>query len=235
MIQKKFELIIVLSLGLGLTGLQAQKTETFTDSRDSNVYKTIKIGNQVWMSENLRYLPIITSSETGSTLTQYYYVYDYNGTVVSDAKAITNYTNYGVLYNWPAAMNGAISSKANPSGVKGVCPSGWHLPSDAEWTQLINYLGGSSDAGGKLKEKKTTHWNSPNTKANNKSGFTALPGGYRNDKGVFDRIGYSGNWWSATERDTVNAWYRIMLFDDSEIYGPSFKKELGLSVRCVKD
>ncbi|SDD19418.1 FISUMP domain-containing protein [Williamwhitmania taraxaci] len=178
---------------------------TFTDSRDGNVYHTVTIGSQVWMVENLKYLPSVVGSGTGSTTTPYYYVYGYNGTVVADAKATANYAIYGVLYNWPAAMNGAASSTVNPSGVQGVCPTGWHLPSDAEWTQLTTFLGGESVAGGKLKEIGTTHWASPNTGADNSSGFTALPGGYRNYGGSFYYIGYGGYWWSATEYDATHA------------------------------
>ncbi len=124
----------------------------FTDSRDGTHYNAVKIGNQVWMAENLKYLPSVVGPGTGSQTTPYYYVYGYDSTVVADAKATSNYTTYGVLYNWPAAMNEATSSSSNPSGVQGACPTGWHLPSDAEWTELTDYLGGTSVAGGKLKE-----------------------------------------------------------------------------------
>ncbi len=102
------------------------------DSRDSQIYQYITIGAQVWMTENLAYLPSVFAPATGSNSTAYYYVYGYNGTDVAAAKATSNYTTYGVLYNWPAAMNGSASSTSNPSGVQGICPSGWHLPSDAE-------------------------------------------------------------------------------------------------------
>ncbi len=105
---------------------------TFTDSRDGNVYKFVKIGTQTWMAENLAYLPSVVGSATGSETTPYYYVYGYDGTSVTAAKATSNYTTYGVLYNWPAAMGGFSSSSSNPSGVQGVCPAGWHLPSEAE-------------------------------------------------------------------------------------------------------
>src|SRR5574344_54019 len=162
---------------------------TFTDSRDGNEYNWAQRGNQVWMLENIKYLPSVVGPETGSQTTPHYYVYGYNGTNVTDAKATANYNTYGVLYNWPAAMNGAASSTTNPSGVQGVCPTGWHVPSDAEWTELTDYLGGASVAGGKLTETGTTHWNSPNTGATNETGFTALPGGYRFSNGAFNGIG----------------------------------------------
>ncbi|NLP20778.1 MAG: hypothetical protein GX378_08455, partial [Bacteroidales bacterium] len=181
------------------------------DARDGNAYKTVKIGNQIWLAENLKYLPSVVGPSTGSQSTPYYYVYGYDGTNVTDAKATSNYTTYGVLYNWPAAMAGSASSNANPSGVQGVCPAGWHLPSDAEWTELTDYLGGKSVAGGKLKETGTTHWASQNTGATNETGFTALPGGgrYGNDD-YFYSIGSFGDWWSASESYPGNAWYRYM-------------------------
>lgn len=193
----------------------------FTDIRDGNVYNWVKIGNQIWMAENLRYLPSVVGPGTGSKTTPYYYVYGYEGTSVAAAKATANYTTYGVLYNWTAACNS--------------CPDGWHLPSDAEWTELTDYLGGTSDAGGKLKETGTTHWYSPNTGATNETGFTALPGGYRFNNGSFFDIGHYGDWWSATEDDTSNAWYRYMGYNYSNVNRRDYNKEVGFSVRCVRD
>ncbi len=119
--------------------------------------------------------------------------------------------------------------------MQGVCPTGWHVPSDAEWTELTDYLVGTSDAGGKLKETGTTHWNSPNTSATNETGFTALPGGDRGHGGTFDGVGDTGYWWSATEGSTSNAWYRNMYYDRSNVYRLYGNKELGFSVRCVRD
>ena len=173
------------------------------------------------MAENLKYLPSVADPGTGSQTTPYYYVYGYDGTDVTDAKATSNYTIYGVLYNWPAAVN--------------ACPTGWHLSSDAEWIQLTDYLGGESVAGGKLKETGTTHWNSPNTGATNETGFTALPGGYRGYTGTFYYIGYHGYWWSATALDATNAWYRYIYYDDSNVSSNYYNKEEGFSVRCVRD
>jgi len=207
----------------------------FTDPRDNNHYNVVKIGNQIWMAENLKYLPSVDGPETGSQTTPHYYVYGYNGTNVTDAKATANYNTYGVLYNWPAAMNGAASSTTNPSGVQGVCPDGWHVPSDAEWTELTDYLGGTSDAGGKLKETGTTHWASPNTGATNETGFTALPGGGRDTDGGFDGISYGGGWWSSTEGDTYSAWFRYLFYDSSNVYRYYNFKSMGFSVRCLRD
>lgn len=194
---------------------------SFTDTRDGNVYKTVKIGNQIWMAENLRYLPSVVGPETYSFTTPYYYVYDYNGTDVNAAKKTANYTTYGVLYNWTAACSS--------------CPSGWHLPTDAEWTELTDYLGGDSVAGGKLKETDTTHWKSPNTGATNETGFTALPGGSVINNGTFLGIGFGCEWWSATENSANYAWSYDMYYSTSVLYRWYVFKRMGHSVRCVKD
>ncbi len=210
---------------------------TFTDSRDGNEYNWVQIGDQVWMAENLAYLPRVNRVADGSedAAGSYYYVYGYDGTNVADAKATANYNTYGVLYNWTAAMDGEASSTTNPSGIQGVCPTGWHLPSDAEWTELTEYLGGTSDAGGKLKETGTTHWNSPNTGATNETGFTALPGGYRIDNDSSGDIGYYGYWWSATGSNAADAWFRYMDYSNSSVSRSNYFKEVGFSVRCVRD
>lgn len=208
---------------------------TFTDTRDNKVYNWVTIGNQIWMAENLAYLPSVVGPATGSITDPYYYVYGYNGTDVTTAKATSNYNTYGVLYNWPAAMAGAGSSTTNPSGIQGVCPTGWHLPSNAEWTELTDYLGGESGAGGKLKETGTTHWSSPNTAATNETGFTALPGGNRYLDGAFGDVGGYGDWWSATENDATGAWDRYLGYDDSGVGRDGGDKEVGFSVRCVRD
>ena len=134
-------------------------------------------------------------------------------------------STYGYLYDWETACVN--------------CPDGWHLPSDAEWTILTDYLGGESVAGGKMKETGTTHWSSPNTEATNSSGFTALSsGGWVPDIfGIyfFDDLGYDGNFWTATEDDSFYAWSRILCYDDANVYQCNYEKECGFSVRCVKD
>lgn len=138
-----------------------------------------------------------------------------------------------MLYNWSAAMQRAPSSDANPSRVQGICPKGWHLPSDAEWTQLINYLGDANVVGGKL--KATTHWDSPNTGATNESGFTALPGGYRSLNGTFGYFGDYGYWWSSTEGNPSLAWNRSLYYNYGGVYRFLNYKDYGFSVRCVRD
>jgi uncharacterized protein (TIGR02145 family) len=196
------------------------KTNTFTDSRDGNVYKTVTIGSQTWMAENLRYLPSVVGPIRGSQSTLCYYVYGYDGTNVADAKATGNYKTYGVLYNWVAA--------------KAACPPGWHLPTDAEWTQLTDYLG-SNSAGGKLKEKGTKHWNSPNTGATNQTNFTALPGGGRFSTFQFTYLGDMGYWWTASQDGTGLYYYRYLQQNEKGILRGYVIMDAGFSVRCVKD
>ncbi len=210
-------------------------SSAFIDFRDSNVYQTVQIGNQCWMAENVAYLPSVSPPDSGSYTSSYYYVYGYNDTIVTAAKATPNYQTYGVLYNWPAAMNGDTSSNSVPSGVQGVCPLGWHLPSDAEWDTIVNYLGGSSVAGGAMKETGFSHWNTPNTGAINSSGFTALPGGSRFDNGSFFNIGVYGFWWCSRDYDAYSAKTRLMYYLYGNVYRANGSKEYGFAVRCLRD
>lgn len=200
--------------------VKAETGGRFTDSRDGNVYEIIIIGNQIWMAKNLAYLPSVSppTSESGSS--PLYYVYNYHGTNVADAKATSNYQTYGVLYNWSAALS--------------ACPPGWHLPSDAEWTTLTDYLGGEDVAGGKMKEAGTSHWVSPNVGATNESGFTALPGGERYRSDAFEDIGALGYWWSSSEFLAGNADYRRLNNSNSKVYSNATIGN-GFSVRCIRD
>jgi uncharacterized protein (TIGR02145 family) len=234
-------MILLLLIGVLLqftTGCKKEedttKYESFIDSRDGNNYKTVTIGSQVWMAENLRFLPAVIGPGTSSLTNPYYYVYGYNGDNVVNAKASSNYNTYGVLYNWPAAMSVYAHSVPIPDRVQGACPEGWHLPNDEEWNQLNSYLGGESVAGGKLKETGTKHWYNPNTGASNKTGFTALPGGFLGNNGAFNSIGLSGHWWSATQSSSDKAWDRHLSFDFNQLNRGGSSKEVGFSVRCVK-
>lgn len=196
----------------------------FTDSRDGHQYEFVQIHNQIWMKENLAYLPEVSPPANGSPSSTYYYVYDYMGSSVLAAKETSNYQEYGVLYNLPAALT--------------ACPEGWHLPSDNEWTILIDYLGGESVAGGKMKEVGYQHWNNPNTGATNSSGFTGLPGGRRRDYyGDFVAIGNSGTWWSSTQYQYASSstWYRKMYYSYGGVTREAFTNSWGHSVRCLRD
>jgi len=215
--------------------LQAQTYGSFTDTRDGKTYKTVKIGEQVWMAENLAYLPSVVGPATGDETTAYYYVYGYDGTDVNVAKATVNYTTYGVLYNGPAALNGAGNSSSNPSGVKGICPAGWHLPSVKEWSQLAVFVGGFHQASRKLKEVGTTHWNTTDSETTNETGFTALPGGER-ENGSFAYIGESGVWWT-TDAGGVMGGKKVSMIDwQSNVnYNTTSSYIRGHSVRCIKN
>jgi uncharacterized protein (TIGR02145 family) len=195
---------------------------------ENNTYKTVYIGTQQWMAENLKVskyndgttIPIISDNNQWSQLTSGAWSY-YNNDAANNAK-------YGKLYNWYA-----LSPTTN--GDKNVCPTRWHVPTDAEWTVLTDYLGGEIVAGGKLKEVGTTSWNSPNTDATNTSLFSALPGGSRDGKGFYHNIGSDGYWWSSTENGSANIWDRILYNYVGNVYRNGDGKVAGLSVRCIKD
>lgn len=218
--------------------LQNQANLVVKDA-DGNIYKTVKIGNQVWMAENLKTtkyadgkpIPLVKTTAAWDALTTTSKAYCwYND-------SITYKNTYGALYTWAAAMNGAASRNTKPSGVQGVCPTGWHLPSEAEWKELIKYLGESKIAGGKMKETGTTHWASPNTGATNESGFSSVPGGYHCNDGSFDWITKYGIWWSSTEHLIANwvANYWFLDFSNATIVEGSNNKETGFSVRCIRN
>jgi uncharacterized protein (TIGR02145 family) len=192
-----------------------------TIAHQDYAYSTVQIGDQCWFSENCRYLPEVSPPNEESNTDPYYYVYGYEGTDVAAAQATENYATYGVLYNWPAVMTA------------GICPSGWHIPSDGEFTELSDFLGGEDVAGGKMKEAGYDHWNSPNTGATNSSGWTGLPGGYR-DSGGFNYDGSGGNWWSASESGS-GSWRRGLDFTNDIVHRYSNSRSYGFSARCVRD
>ena len=193
--------------------------------QSGNFYNTIAIGTQVWFKENLRtkkyrsgaLIPVKTNTDTSTIVGQMYY---YNN------DSLTNYSVYGALYNWKATQNS-----------DSLCPTGWHVPTDAEWTTLTTYLGGTSVAGGKMKSVGTAYWNSPNTGATNESGFSALPGSYRNLNGSFVNIRNYAIFWSATEYDNSTAWNRFLNYNDGEVSRNNLNgyKSFGASVRCLKN
>jgi uncharacterized protein (TIGR02145 family) len=184
-------------------------------------YSTVQIGSQCWFSENCRYLPSVSPSSEGNATDPYYYVYGYDGTDVASAQATSNYATYGVLYNWPAVMT------------EDICPSGWHIPSDSEFTQLTDFLGGESIAGGKMKEAGYAHWNSPNTGATNSSWFTGLPGGVRFSGGFYHN-GLIGYWWSASESGS-DSWLRRLDYGNDYVDRLNHLRNSGFSARCVRD
>ena len=243
----------------------------FTDPRDGNVYRTVRIGEQCWLAENLKYLPAVSPPASrsirhlGQSRAQVsrteprHYVYGFQGTRVSAAKATASYRDYGVLYNWPAA--------------RAACPPGWHLPGDEEWTQLVEHLMAAQDLandwthvngvgnalksrrqidsplGGEFNTAEHPRWESIRTPPPERTtvavdvqphagtdavGFAALPGG-RLAYGAFTEIGFIGFWWSATECEPARAWYRMMRHEFGDVTRSNFDKAAGFSVRCVRN
>ncbi len=230
-----YKLILIAPVPLSTCG-------TVTDI-DGNTYNTVQIGNQCWMRENLRTTryangtAIYKGTSTSSTVGYRYY----------PGNSAANVALYGYLYNWRAVMSNSPSSSTNPSNVQGVCPNGWHVPSDAEWTELINYVVSQpayhydNTATNIAKAlAANTNWNQyqhgpsyvgDNTYPNNATGFTALPAGYRSSSAI--GFGSNAYFWSATESGN-SAIYRSMRYSNEEVSYSSNSKHYGQSVRCVK-
>jgi uncharacterized protein (TIGR02145 family) len=203
-------------------GVPCTDSPFVTDS-DGNSYRTVQIGTQCWTARNL----ITTTYANGDPipeeendvlwedLTTGAYCYYNNNS--------NNQAQYGKLYNWYTVID-----------PRNVCPAGWHVPTDTEWTVLTDHLGGTAVAGGKLKGTGTL-WSPPNAGATNESGFSAVPGGYRYEWGDFSSLGGMGTWWSATASDSFNAW-QLSMFSSITVAGLSSQlMPIGSSVRCVKD
>jgi uncharacterized protein (TIGR02145 family) len=206
---------------------------------DGNVYNSISIGTQVWMKENLKTTKYSNGDAIETTIPSALQIFSevtpkyqwaYNGDE-------DNVTTYGRLYTWYAVNDD-----------RNICPTGWHVPSDTEWHTLILiidpdaelYLIESSIAGGNLKETGTAHWASPNYGATNETGFTALPGGFRDVNGSFGSLGQSGFWWSSTEISSSVAADRYITCLNTAVYWTYIpyddnSKKYGYSVRCIKD
>jgi uncharacterized protein (TIGR02145 family) len=187
--------------------------------------ESVTIGTQVWMLKNLDVstyrngdlIPMVTDPNLWVGLSTGAWCW-YNN------DSATYATTYGKLYNWYAVNDS-----------RGLAPTGWHIPSDDEWTTLSTFLGGDSVAGGAMKETGTIHWITPNTGANNSSGFTGLPGGVRDDRGEFDVIENDAYWWSSSELNSTDAWSRYLGFYGGLIGRTNTEKLIGFSVRCLRD
>ena len=219
------------STTIGAT-LKSNGTNTYWDNfsaagtvqdQSGNFYNTVAIGTQVWFKENLRTkkyrngnnIIVKTNTDTSTLVGQmYYYGND----------SLTNYPVYGALYNWMATQ---VSDS--------LCPTGWHVPTDAEWTTLTTYLLGEGVAGGKMKSIGTTYWNSPNTGATNETGFSVLPGGGRGSDGIFSSIRSNAFFWSATEYEVTHAYFRALFNANGFGLSLTANKSDGLSVRCLKN
>ncbi|MFH1161130.1 MAG: fibrobacter succinogenes major paralogous domain-containing protein [bacterium] len=243
---------IVILFGFTLMGCQKKEIPFVCGSivtLEGRDYCTVQIGAQCWFQENLSTThyadgtPLVDGTGVGPIFGDYTTPYWFNY-----EDSAYNSLTYGKLYTWAAVMHGSESCNSNPSGVQGICPGGWHVPSDSEWMQLEMFLGMSSeeankvmewrgtDEGGKMKEPGTTHWLTPNVGATNESGFTALPGGVRNEEGLFMAKKYQGYWWSSTEYPgTTASAFRCINYDIPMIWRNFEFKNSAFSVRCLKD
>jgi uncharacterized protein (TIGR02145 family) len=191
---------------------------------EGNTYKTILIGDQVWMAENLKTstfsdgteIPLVTGDIDWNELTT-------PGLSWYDNDEIVNKNAYGALYNYYSTISGNL------------CPAGWHVPSKDEWQQLRDILGDTITGGGKLKEEGTLHWKTPNTGATNSAGFSALPAGIRYLEGTFSSVSYFTSFWSSTESDNNNGWYLSLYYSDAIAGINMTSKKDGFSIRCIKD
>ncbi len=214
---------------------------------DGNVYNTVPIGNQCWMKENLRTTHFSNGASIAlgtsygvSTPAHYYPGHD-----------SAHVGTYGYLYNWVAVMNGTASSSATPSGVRGICPKGWHVPSDAEWTQMENfvssqeqYLCNNSTSNIAKALSSTTNWNSSSVacavgndlSANNATGFSAMPAGDCHNNWGYENFGSSAFFWTSTENSSNgNAWRRRLSHNSADVNRDNTSKGNSLSVRCLRD
>jgi uncharacterized protein (TIGR02145 family) len=214
---KKFVILTILFLFVLFT----QNIFSQVSDIDGNTYKTVIIGKQEWMAENLNVehyrngdpIPQIQDKEEWANLTTGAWCYYENNS--------ENGVIYGKLYNWYAVMD-----------PRGLAPEGWHIPDDEEWNTIINLLGGAGTAG---KEMKSSSGWIEGGNGTNSSGFSGLPGGYRNHDGYFSNIGKNGIFWSSTAFNEKSAWFRNLIGSISDVYRPNYFFVNGLSIRCVKD
>jgi len=215
---------------------------------DGNIYRTVKIGDQTWMADNLKAtmyadripIPFVEDHKEWFHFTRESFGYCWYGNVLTHGYV------YGGLYTWAAATAAHDGISLIEEGVQGVCPDGWHLPSDDEWKQLEMHLGMSQeeadaskwrgeDQGGKLKQEGNVWWKAPNTGAIDEVGFSALPGGYRHGSAEFKELTQTTRFWTSSRNNYGYAWYRGLDYDTAAVYRDFTGVYRGHSVRCVKD
>ena len=209
--------------------IPGEQAFTFTDTRDGHEYLALKIGEQTWMIENLAYLPAVNGASIGGYRELMYYVFGYEGTDTTEARATEHYQNYGVLYNWKAAER--------------ACPEGWKLPSDDDWKELEAFLGmdeaeldktewrTSGEVGVQL--KSVSGWNNEGN-GSNSSGFNAPPGSLRTKNGIFGSQGEYAYYWTSSPAGSSVEFGRVLLADSNGIARYSYPQNYGLSIRCVE-
>lgn len=228
---KKSVLSSILFLGILLNLFTGCKKDGDDDPKPSvqtikdiegNVYKTISIGSQVWMAENLK-TSKFRDGESIPNAPDNAQWHNYSTAAFCYYNNEASHQNtYGKLYNWYAANDTRL------------CPAGYRVSTNADWEQLISFIGGGAMAGAKLKESGTSHWLS-NPGSTNETGFTALPGGYRQADGVFDLMGNVGQWWTSTEQSGNYSWSKAIFGSESLIYSSAEEKKAGYAVRCIKE
>lgn len=208
-----FTLLMLIFCACSQKTVQTVLSDETVKDIDGNIYRTVKIGNQHWMAENLKVthyrngdaIPCSAGDDEWDQNEGAYCYYDND---------VSNIGEYGMLYNWFAVNDSRM-----------LAPEGWHVPTDAEWQELVDYLGGATVAGAKMKNIAT-----------GSIGFAALAGGYRYNHGLFDGIGVNAYFWSSTESNGGNAWYRYLYHANEIVYrDDSGWKQAGYSVRCVRD
>ncbi len=205
--------------------LSILKIDNTVKDVDGNSYNTIHIGKQIWFAENLKTSKYNDGTSIPHIVNDSLWISSKSGAWCHYNNDQKNNDKYGKLYNLYVV-----------SGNKNVCPSGWHVPTNVEWTILINYLGGERVAGGKMKEKGTINWEWRNKQASNSSGFTALPGGERSFNGKYYNIGSHGYWWSSTENNTFKYWFlELWNYFGSAHTEETYSNQSGMSVRCLRD
>lgn len=211
----------ILLMAITFTGCELLDPDSFMDSRDKKVYQMIKIGDQTWMAQNLAYIPTVGPSGVQSGV----WVYGYEGSDVAIAKTTSNYLNYGCLFDWATVTSDGGNGRD-------ICPEGWHLPTDAEWSVLTDYLGGEAVAGKKM--KSVSGWNNDGN-GENTSGFNGRPGGGRSLKYGFVTLNFYGVFQSSTSNTATTAWYRGLSYLEDKVNRNDPDKLDGYSVRCIKN
>ena len=232
-------------IDFGMHSLSSDCGFPITDVRDGKTYNTVLIGSQCWMAENMN-IGLRIDGQSDQTNNSSFEKYCHNDDTL-------NCDTYGGLYQWAemvqylnGASNTASWSPVPTGNVQGICPAGWHIPTDNELKTLEMYLGMSqsdadiiglrgTDEGGKLKETGTVHWQSPNTGATNFSGFTAIAAGIRSKSGSFSHFGSNCFLWSSSEHLAANTWSRYLGSGNSKVYRRNHDKKYGFSVRCLKN
>jgi uncharacterized protein (TIGR02145 family) len=227
--KKNHKILIILAVSLNLPILLLISCKKDADNnvivdKDGNSYKTVQIGTQTWMAENLR----TTTYQDGTSIT-------YSPDAAAWSASTDAYCWYDNDETAHKESDGALYSQYAVVSTKGLCPTGWHVPSDSEWTILMEYLGGTAIAGGKLKKQGTDEWTSPNTGADNSTGFTALPSGFRATSGYFEFLNTYGFWWSTDSHSDEQGYTWVVNNMNTNFYKNIWSKHAGYSVRCIKD